>query len=40
MSIDFERDTTARSFFTGDLDIPAICEKLEMRQPICWNWRG
>lgn len=31
VSIDFERDTTARSFFSGDLDIPAICENLEMR---------
>ena len=31
LSVDFERDASARAFFAGDLDIPAICEKLEMR---------
>jgi len=31
LAVDFERDSTAQSFFAGDFDIPAICEKLEMR---------
>lgn len=31
VSVDFERDASARAFFTSDFDIPAICAKLEMR---------
>jgi hypothetical protein len=31
VTVDFERDASARAFFAGDFDIPAICAKLEMR---------
>ena len=31
VSVDFERDASARAFFASDFDIPAICAKLEMR---------